>query len=350
MTIPIDRNPNPNVDALAVEAGKVSNVHSDHMFIAEYAQGEWRKARVQAFRPIPLSPLALGLHYAQIVFEGMKAYRQVSGEVAVFRMERHHDRFNKSLVRMCMPTVSYELYSEAIRELLKTDKDWVPPGPEAAFYLRPFMIATEERMGLHESREFMFMVVGGPFKPIYTRPLKVKVEVEFSRAASGGVGAAKCAGNYAGAMYPTRLAHEQGFDQVIWTDSVNHTRVEESGTMNLGFVINGKVVTPALTDTILDGVTRISILQIAADLGYDVEERVITVQEILEGVRDGSVSEAFGMGTAASVAPIGMIAFGDEQIELSDTNQTVASQIKRQLNGIRYGELADPREWMYRIE
>lgn len=350
MTIPIDRNPNPTIDAQAVEQGKLSNVHSDHMFIAEYAQGEWRKARIQAFRPIPMSPLALGLHYAQIVFEGMKAYRQTSGAVAVFRMEKHHERFNKSLIRMCMPTVPYELFSQAINQLLQTDLEWVPPGPDAAYYLRPFMVATEERMGLHESNEFMFMVVGGPFKPIYKRPLKVKVEQTYSRAASGGVGAAKCAGNYAGAMFPTRLAHEQGFDQVIWTDSVNHSRVEEAGTMNLAFVIDGKIVTPALTDTILDGVTRVSVLHVAAELGYQVEEREVKVEEIRAGVRNGSVSEAFGMGTAASVASIGSIAFGDEIIDLPDTEFTAATRIKKTLNAVRYGDSPDANNWMYTVE
>ena len=346
MSLPIDRSLSPRLDATAVASHKLTNLPADHMFIAEYAHGEWRKARIQPYRPIPMSPLALGMHYAQIVFEGMKAYRMAGDSIGVFRTDRHHERFNRSLVRMCMPEISQELFTDAIHTLVDLDRDWVPPGPDAAYYIRPFMIASEERMGLKAADEFLFMVVGGPFRPLYQKPLRVKVEREFSRAAHGGTGYAKCAGNYAAAMYPTKLAQEAGFDQVIWTDARDHAFVEESGTMNLAFVIDGKVVTPALSDTILDGVTRNSLLTIARDLGIEVEERPVSVEELHAGLLSGSITEAFGVGTAASVAPIGVINIDGEDLALTVSPDKTMFRLKQELNDIRYGVVPDQRGWM----
>lgn len=346
MTLPIDRTAVPRLDPAAVASLKLINVPGDHMFIAEYSHGEWRKARIQAYRPIPFSPLALGLHYAQIVFEGMKAYRMDDGRVGVFRTARHQERFNVSLERMLMPTVPADLFAEAIHTLSDLDRDWVPPGPDASYYIRPFVIATEERMGLKASDEFSFMVVGGPFKPVYTRPLRVKVEREFTRATPGGTGYAKCAGNYAAAMYPTKLAQDAGFDQVIWTDSRDHAYVEESGTMNIMFIIDGALVTPPTGDTILKGVTRESILQIAHDLGIDVVERPVSVEELSEGITSGRVTEAFGVGTAASVAPIAIISIDGIEHRLQVGQECLMYSLKDRLNDIRYGRTSDTHGWM----
>lgn len=346
MPLPIDRAAMPRLEADAVASLKLINVPSDHMFIAEYSHGEWRKARIQAYRPVPFSPLALGLHYAQIVFEGMKAYHMQDGRVGVFRTPRHQERFTISLERMLMPPVPAELFAEAIHTLVDVDRQWVPPGPDASYYIRPFVIATEERMGLKAADEFSFMVVGGPFKPVYTRPLRVKVEREFTRAAPGGTGYAKCAGNYAAAMYPTKLAQDAGFDQVIWTDAKQHDHVEESGTMNLMFFIDGALVTPPTGDTILKGVTRESVIQIARDLGYDVVERPISVEELTEGIPSGRVTEAFGVGTAASVAPIATISVDgtDYQLRVDDDCRMFA--LKNRLNDIRFGRVEDVHGWM----
>lgn len=346
MTLPIDRTAMPRLDSAAVASLKLINVPGDHMFIAEFSHGEWRKARIQAYRPIPFSPLALGLHYAQIVFEGMKAYRMDDGRVGVFRTSRHQERFNVSLERMLMPTVPADLFAEAIHTLSDLDRDWVPPGPDASYYIRPFVIATEERMGLKSADEFSFMVVGGPFKPVYTRPLRVKVEREFTRATPGGTGYAKCAGNYAAAMYPTKLAQDAGFDQVIWTDSRDHAYVEESGTMNIMFIIDGVLVTPPTGDTILKGVTRESVLQIARDLGIEVVERPVPVEELSEGIASGRVTEAFGVGTAASVAPIAMISIDGNEHQLQVGDDCVMYTLKARLNDIRYGRTSDVHGWM----
>lgn len=346
MSLPIDRSLSPRIDASAVASHKLTNIPADHMFIAEFAHGEWRKARIQPYRPIPMSPLALGMHYAQIVFEGMKAYRMAQDAIGVFRTERHHERFNRSLARMCMPEVPLELFRDAIHTLVDLDRNWVPPGPDAAYYIRPFMIASEERMGLKAADEFLFMVVGGPFRPLYQKPLRVKVERVYTRAAHGGTGFAKCAGNYAAAMYPTKLAQEAGFDQVIWTDARDHAFVEESGTMNLAFIINGAVVTPALSDTILDGVTRNSLLTIARDMGLAVEERPVSVEELRAGLLNGTITEAFGVGTAASVAPIGIINIDGEDLALNVSPEKTMFTLKQHLNDIRYGLLPDERGWM----
>ncbi len=346
MTLPIDRNLSPRLDADALVSHALTNVPSDHMFIAEYVNGQWQHARIQPYQPIQLAPLALGLHYAQLVFEGMKSYRMTQDRVGIFRIQKHHERFNRSLERMCMPLVPFELFKTAICALVQEDRGWVPPGPDSAYYIRPFVIASEERMGLKSADEFLFMVVGGPFKPLYQRPLRVKVEREYTRAAHGGTGYAKCAGNYAAAMYPTKRAQEQGFDQVIWTDARDHAFVEESGTMNLAFVINSTVVTPALSDTILDGVTRDSVLALARSFSIPVEERPIAVEELAAGLRDGTVTEAFGIGTAASVAPIGVVSVDGEDLALPTPENSVQNTLRTALNEIRYGNVPDLNHWM----
>lgn len=348
MPLPVDLSSSSRLDAAAVRSGKLTNVPSDHMAIAEYSHGEWRKGRIQAYRPIPMPPFALGLHYAQIVFEGMKAYRRTDGSIGVFRTERHHDRFNRSLRRMCMPEVPYELFADAIHGLVAVDHGWVPDGPDSALYLRPFMIASEERMGLKVADEYLFIVIAGPFRPLFSRPLRIKVEREYVRAAPGGTGYAKCAGNYAAAMYPTKLAQQDGYDQILWTDALTHSTVEESGATNVMFVIDGTVVTPPLTDTILDGVTRASALEIASTLGIPTVERSVTVDELRDGIRSGSITEAFGVGTAASVAPIGSIGIDGVDFELPNVPNGVAQQLKKAFADIRFGN-EDPYGWMHTI-
>lgn len=360
MTIPVDRTAHTRIDAAAIADGRLTNVPSDHMFIAEYANKEWRKARIQPYRSIQLAPFALGLHYAQAVFEGMKAYRLESGGVAIFRIQAHFQRFNRSLERMEMPPVSEDLFCSAINTFMDADRDWVPPGPESAFYIRPLMFASEERMGLKSAEEFLFMIVGGPFRPMYSKHLKVKVERKYSRAAPGGTGSAKCAGNYAAAMYPTQRAREEGYDQVIWTDAESHTRIEESGSMNVAFIEDKSpegspfakpvFVTPALTDTILDGITRNSVITLARDSGMTVEERTISVSDLQLGLELGTVREFFGIGTAASLAPIGIVSIDGKEHSLSYNENSIVYNLRKQLNDVRYGRTEDLYGWMNEIE
>jgi len=336
----------PRLDVEAVRSGALTNVPGDHMVISHYRDGEWSTPAIQPYGTIALSPLALGLHYAQTVFEGMKAYRWQDGRVAIFRDTKHHERFNRSLTRMCMPTVPLEFFTKAMPALIDSDRDWVPPGPDSAYYIRPFVFASEERMGIKVSDEYIFMIVGGPFRPIYTRPLRVKVERDFVRAAAGGTGFAKCGGNYAAAMLPTKLAQQQGFDQVLWTDARDHHYIEESGTMNVCFIIDGALVTPATTDTILDGVTRDAVLTLAQDMGLRVEERPVTVDELRAGIPAGRVTEAFGVGTAASIAPIGAVSIDGDEFALDVQPGCTMFALKQRLNAVRFGEIPDSHHWM----
>jgi branched-chain amino acid aminotransferase len=280
----------------------------------------------------------------------MKAYRFVDDRVGVFRTDRHHERLSKSLQRMCMPDIPFDLFENAIMTLVDTDREWVPNGPDGAFYLRPLIWASEEHVGLKPAEQFMFLLLGAPFRPIFRGPLRVKVEREFVRAAPGGVGSAKCAGNYAAAMYPTKMARDAGFDQVLWTDAHTHSQIEESGAMNVMFVIDGVVVTPPLSDTILDGVTRESILTLASDGGWKTEERNVSVDELVEGIASGRVTEAFGVGTAAVVAPIGTFGIDGVDHQLNATDASIAADLKTRLNDIRYGRDEDRYGWMSVVE
>jgi len=333
-------------DTKSLPFGKIP---TEHMFIAEYKNGMWQNAQVVPFHDLTLSPLALCLHYGQTVFEGMKAFVTEDGHINVFRMNKHYDRFTKSLQRMCMPQVPQKLFNDAIHKLVKLDADWVPREADGSLYIRPFMIATEERIGVKISDEYLFMIVCSPAFQYYSNPLKVKVETNFVRAADGGTGNAKCGGNYGGAFYPTQLAREAGYDQVLWTDSVHNEFIEESGTMNAMFFIDNVLVTPQLSGTILDGVTRDSLLTIARAKGMIVEERQISYNELIAAFEDGKRVEAFGAGTAAVVAPIEIIAIGHKEYKCYIEPDAMMYQLQKELFNIRKGVIADTYSWNYLI-
>ncbi len=324
---------------------------SDHMFICQYKNGNWQEPRIVPFQDISLSPTALALHYGQSVFEGMKAFRMVDGGVNIFRMERHHERLNRSLDRMCMPVIPYDLFESALSQLVQVDAAWVPGGEDVALYLRPFVFASEARFGVKISEEYTFIIVTGPVPTLYQEPIRVKVERKYIRAARGGTGYAKCCGNYGAAFYPTKKAREEGYDQVLWTDAQEHEYIEESGTMNLMFVIDGKLVTPPLSDSILDGVTRDSLLQIAMDLGIETEERPVSVNEIIKAFHEGRITEAFGAGTAAVIAPIAVIGIDGQDYELPAYHkESVMYSLKSSLESLRSGASADLHGWNRKIE
>jgi branched-chain amino acid aminotransferase len=321
---------------------------SDHMFSAVYKNGEWQQAQIMPFQDISISPTALALHYGQSVFEGMKAFRVKDGNVNIFRLERHHDRLDRSLDRMCMPNIPFDLFECALRQLVQLDEAWVPSYQDTALYLRPFVFATEAKLGVKVSEEYQFLIITGPVPTLYQKTISVKAERHYIRAAKGGTGAAKCAGNYGGAFYPTQKAREEGFDQVLWLDAVEHEYIEESGTMNLMFVIDGKLVTPPLSDSILDGVTRDSLLELAGDLGIATEERPVSINEIIRGVSEGSVTEAFGAGTAAVVAPIHSISVDNKLYTLPSYNErSLMFRLKSELEAIRSGNKEDLHGWNY---
>jgi branched-chain amino acid aminotransferase len=326
------------------------NYISDHMLIAEYKNGEWHEPKIMPYGDLQLSPAMLSLHYGQSVFEGMKAFKNSKGEVVIFRPQRHSQRLNKSLERMCMPAVPEDLFMNSLAAIVDVDRDWIPTSEGASLYLRPFVFATESRLGVKISDNYYFIVISSPVGPYFTKPVRVKVEEEFVRAAEGGTGFAKCAGNYGGAFYPTELAKKQGFDQIIWTDAKEHKYIDESGAMNVMFVIDGKVVTPKLSTSILDGVTRDSIVTLAKDMGIEVEQKKLAVADIEEAFKKKTITEAFGVGTAAVVSPIASINIHgtDYQLPVADAS-TFQQRVKKKLNDIRMGNEADVHGWNFHV-
>lgn len=336
------------IDHRDLEFGKFT---ADHMLVCDYADGQWAGPQILPFANLSLNPATLALHYGQTVFEGMKAFRMQDGRINIFRIGRHYQRFVRSLERLCMAVPPEEMFREGLLKLVETDQHWVPDGDGASLYIRPFVYASEARFGVKISDQYRFVIFTGPVPGLYARPIRVKVETLYSRAAKGGTGAAKCGGNYGAAFYPTQLARQEGFDQVIWTDSTEHSYIEESGMMNLMFVIGQKLVTPPLSDSILDGVTRDSLLTLAKDLGYETEERPVSVQELQSAFSHKTITEAFGAGTAAVVAPIDSIQISGLHYYLPDySGESLMDKLKEQLNGIRYGSLPDPYGWNTVIE
>lgn len=319
---------------------------SDHMLTSVYKDGEWGAPFIMPYGDIVLSPTILALHYGQMVFEGMKAFRMKDGKISVFRMKKHYDRFIKSLERMCMAPVPYEIFSQGLIELIQVDAGWVPSTEGSALYIRPFSFASEERFGVKVSDEYRFIIFSGPVGPYYSKPLKVKVEDKYMRAHRGGTGFAKCGGNYGAAFYPLQQARKEGFDQVLWTDGSPDVNIEESGTMNVMFVINGKLVTPPLSDSILDGVTRDSILTLAKDMGVKVEERKISAEELAGYLTKKELTEAFGTGTAAVVAPIQSINIaGTDYVIPAVKDDGIMSKVRKALADIRLGVAPDKYGW-----
>lgn len=320
---------------------------TEHMFIAEYQDGTWHDSRIVPFANIAMSPFALCLHYGQTVFEGMKAFQMQNGRINIFRPDKHYERFILSLNRMCMPEVPKGLFIEALHQLVQLDGAWVPEEADGSLYIRPFMIASEERLGVKVADKYIFMIVCTPAYQYYSKPLNVKLETEYVRAADGGTGATKCGGNYGGAFYPTQLAREAGYDQVIWTDSKTHEFIEESGTMNLMFFIDGKLLTPRLSGTILDGVTRDSLLTLAKASGIATEERPVSWKEIEEALQAGKQVEAFGAGTAAVIAPIQSIAADGRTYDCYTGEDARMYTLQQALYDIRKGTAPDEYGWNY---
>lgn len=319
---------------------------SDHMFICTFRNGDWQEPQIIPFQNLSLSPVTLALHYGQSIFEGMKAFRMQDGSINIFRIEKHYERLNKSLERMSMPPVSFDLFYTALHELVRVDQEWVSVKQDGALYIRPLIFASEARFGVKVSEEYTFLILTGPVASLYQKPIKVKVERHYIRAAKGGTGYAKCAGNYGGAFYPTQKAREEGFDQVIWTDALHHEYVEESGMMNLLFVIDDKLVTPPLSDTTLDGITRDSLLEIARQLGIPIEERPVGITELKQSFEEGRITEAFGAGTAAVIAPISVIGIDGELYQLPFyTSHSIQFQLKKELEAIRSGNKGDVWGW-----
>ena len=323
---------------------------ADHMLICNYANKQWGTAEVKPFGDLTLSPTTLALHYGQAIFEGMKAFRWEDGRINLFRIHKHYERMSKSLERMCMALVPEEVFFEGLRTLVQVDKDWIPTQPGSALYIRPLSFASEAKFGVKVSDEYCFLIFTGPVGPAFQQPLKLKVETDYVRAAKGGTGFAKCAGNYGGAYYPLQKAKEAGYDQVLWTDGRENKYIEESGMMNAMFVIDGKLITPPLSDSILDGITRDSLLTLAKDLGIPVETRPISIVELENAFKNKTITEAFGAGTAAVVAPVALIHINGIDYHLPEySSDAIMFRLKNKLEAIRTGKEEDIHGWNYLV-
>lgn len=323
---------------------------ADHMLVADFKNGKWHDPAIVPFADISISPAMLSLHYGQSIFEGMKAFWMNDGNINIFRPHKHHARLNRSMDRMCMPLISEELFIQSLHALVELDQKWIPTEEGSSLYIRPLVFAFEPRLGVKVADHFKFIVMNSPVAAYQAKPYRLKVEETYVRTAEGGTGFAKCAGNYGGAFYPTQLAREQGFDQILWTDHKEHKYIDEVGMMNVFFVINGELVTPQLTTAILEGVTRDTIITLAKDMGVPVVERRVSVEEIEKGFKSGAVTEAFGSGTAAVVAPIAVINIHGKDLEIPEPGkESFQLKVKAKLNNIRMGSEPDIHGWNYVI-
>ena len=346
--IPVSKTNHSRLQEVDFDRLEFGKYIADHMLVCDYAGDEWKEPQIVPYANLSLSPSALALHYGQTVFEGMKAFRMNDGSINIFRMEKHYDRFVRSLERMCMAVVPKEIFVEGMKQLIELDKDWVPSKPGDALYIRPFVFASEARFGVKVSAEYRFIIFTGPVPTLYADPIKVKVETNYIRAAKGGTGFAKCGGNYGASFLPTQNARLEGYDQVLWTDGKENKFIEESGMMNVMFVMNEVLVTPPLSDSILDGVTRDSLLTLAKDMGYKTEERPVAVAELEQAFKSGKLTEAFGAGTAAVVAPIKCICINGIDFRLPKYNEErLLFKLKNRLEQIRLGNETDMHAWNY---
>ena len=350
MDIQIEKTHSSNLNSIDFDNLAFGKTFSDHMFIADYREGDWQDLRIVPYQDLQISPANASLHYAQSIFEGLKAHKNQQGEILLFRADANARRLIRSAERMCMPPVPEELFMEAITRLVDLDRDWVPSAHGTSLYIRPFQFADDPFIGVRPSETYKFMVITGPVGGYYSEPVKVKIETEFTRAAKGGVGAAKTAGNYAASLYPAKKANEQGYHQLVWSDGQNHEYIEESGTMNLMLVIDDTLVTPPTSDSILPGITRESALILARDWGLKVEERPIKVKELIDAVEKGSLTEAFGIGTAATVSHIKTIGYEGTDYELSPIEQRpISNRILDTITKIKHGEIDDEYGWIRKI-
>jgi len=323
---------------------------SDHMLEADFEGGEWRNVEIKPYQPLLLAPSNAALHYGQAIFEGIKAYRLHTGEPVIFRPYNNYHRFNISANRMQMPSVPEEIFMEGMKQLVALDAKWVPADEDHALYIRPFMFATDEVLGVRPSDNFKFMIILSPSGPYFTAPMRIWVEEQYTRAAHGGVGYAKAAGNYGAAMYPTAQAKKKGYDQVLWTDATHHKFVQEIGVMNVFFVIGDTAVTPGLEEgTILAGVTRDSVITLLGEMGYTVEERPLSMDEVVSAYKSGQLTEVFGSGTAATISLIKELHFKDEVMTWDPARCDAANGVKRKLDAVRYGYAADNHGWLVRV-
>ena len=323
---------------------------TDHMLEVDYVNGEWQTPAIKPYQALSLDPSLASLHYGQAIFEGIKAYKDAEGNASIFRPYDNYKRFNISAERMGMPTVPEEIFIEGLRKLVEIEMNWIPSKANHSLYIRPFMFASDEAIGVKASEKYKFLIICSPTGPYYAEPMRIYVEEKYVRAVEGGFGYAKAAGNYGGAILASAEAHKLGYDQVLWMDAFEHKYVQECGTMNAFFIIGDKVITPGLEEgTILAGVTRDSTITLLKEMGYDIEERKLSIDEIMDAYKQGTLKEIFGTGTAATISYIKELKYRDFVMIFDVEKWIIAPEVKLRMDAIKYGESPDTYQWLYKI-
>jgi branched-chain amino acid aminotransferase len=323
---------------------------TDYMLEVDFEEGEWKTPEIKPYQPLLLEPSLAAIHYGQAIFEGIKAYKSFEGHAQIFRPYDNYRRFNISAKRMQMPEIPEDIFMKGMKMLINLDKNWIPSQPDHSLYIRPFMFSSDETIGVKPSDKYKFMIIMSPTGPYYSAPMRIYVEEQYVRAVPGGVGYAKAAGNYGAAMLATAEAKQKGYDQVLWTDAYEHKYVQECGTMNVFFIIGNTAITPELDEgTILAGVTRDSVIQLLKEMDYKVEERPLSIDEVIASFKSGSLREVFGTGTAATISLIKELKYKDFVMEFDVNNWQTAPEVKKRLNDIRYGKQKDTHGWMVKV-
>lgn len=354
MTAAVDINvskvEHSKLNDLSLENLPFGKYFTDHMLEADYENGEWKNVEIKPYQPLVLDPSLSALHYGQAIFEGIKAYKDADGNAYIFRPHDNFIRFNVSAERMCMPTVPEEIFMDGMKQLIDLDKNWIPNKKDHSLYIRPFMFSTDCQLGVKPSSTYKFIIILSPSGPYFAEPMKIFVEEKYTRAAPGGVGFAKNAGNYGGSLIAAQEAKKLGYDQVLWTDAFEHKWLQEVGMMNVMFVINSVAITPSLEEgTILKGVTRESVITILKDMGIKVEERRISIDELMDAYKNNSLQEVFGTGTAATISLIKELRYKDFVMKFDVTKCAIANEVLQTLNGIRSCTVNDKFGWMNKI-
>ena len=335
-----------DVDFNSVRFGQI---FTDHMFECNFKNGEWQFPLIKPYSPLKLDPSTHVFHYGQAIFEGMKGYKDKDGQVWLFRPKDNYERLKKSCIRMHIPVLPEEYFFDGLNKLVGIDSDWVPNKLGSSMYIRPFVFSSSAMLAATPSLDYKFLIICSPGGAYYSNSLSVYVEDKYSRAAPGGAGYAKAAGNYGAAFYPTSLAISKGFDQIVWTDSSTHQKIEEVGTMSIMFRIKDKLITPLTSDTILDGVSRRTVIQIARDFRIEVEERDITVDELILEYNNGNLKEIFGCGTAVVIAKISSFGYKEDKFKLKEIKENYADRIKESIINIQQNVSEDPHQWRYKV-
>ncbi|HIT72101.1 branched chain amino acid aminotransferase [Tyzzerella sp. An114] len=327
------------------------NYYTDYMFVMDYTEGKgWHDARIEPYGPLTMDPASMVLHYGQATFEGLKAYYGVNGDIRLFRPEKNMARLNESNKRLCIPEFDGDFVIEGIKKLVNIEKEWIPTAPGTSLYIRPFVIATDVHVGVHPSHTYKFIVILSPVGAYYKEginPVKIYVEDDFVRAVKGGLGYAKTAANYAASLKSQVIAEEKGYTQVLWLDGIERKYIEEVGTMNVMFVIDGEVVTPELNGSILPGITRMSTIELLKDAGYKVTERRVSIEEVFEAAENGKLDEAFGTGTAAVISPIGLLEWEGKKVVINDGKiGPISQKVYDTITGIQSGAVEDKFGWV----